>query len=952
MGSGGDSNSLEWPVARVRSAFIDFFRAKEHTHVPSSLVVPVNDPTLLFSNAGMNQFKPIFLGTVDPSSDFAKLKRAANSQKCIRAGGKHNDLDDVGKDNYHHTFFEMLGNWSFGDYFKREAITWAWELLTEVYKLPSDRLYATYFGGDEAQGLPADEEARQIWLQYLPADRVLPFGCKDNFWEMGDQGPCGPCTEIHFDRIGGRHVPELVNMDDPNVLEIWNLVFIQFNREPSGELVNLPAKHVDTGAGLERVTSVLQGKMSNYATDVFGPLFEAIQKATGHPEPYTDRLGAEDVGNKDMAYRVVADHIRTLCFAIADGARPGNEGREYVLRRVLRRAVRYGREVLGAKEGFFSQLVDAVAEHMGDAYPELRRARDQIREIIADEEATFSRTLVKGLEQFHKMAASAKDGKLAGRDAFTLWDTYGFPVDLTELMAQEAGLHVDMVGFQQAMEEAKELSRAGQKKGAAANLKFQAAETAWLQNSGVPLTNDEPKYAQADVATKVLAILGKDGFVQSTKELPADSAVGLVLQDTSFYAESGGQCADTGAIAAASGAWPVEDCIVAAGYVLHLGQQPEGEIKVGDDVTSKVDYARRDKIMPNHTFTHVLNYALRKVLGDHVSQKGSIVEPERLRFDFSNNGIVDTAKLAEVDAICQQFVAQPLDVYKKEVPLAEAKAINGLRAVFGEVYPDPVRVVSVGKSVDELVADPANDANMAFPIEFCGGTHLDNTGAARAFALLTEEGISKGVRRIVAVTGEEAQAAIALADQLAAQVEAAGKLPIEELSSEVKALTQTVSSATIPAVRKAALQDALTALVRRVLDHEKKAAAANKEKAVAAAVEASDAAAERGDKFLVTKIDVGLDSKALQEAWNAIQKKHPALPVLFVSAGEDKAMAYAGVPQDLSKELPAGEWVKEALTQLGGKGGGKPTTAQGSGPDVAKVDDALAAATKLAGLKL
>lgn len=951
--SGPPSGDLEWPVNRVRSTFVEFFQSKEHQHVSSSPVVPVNDPTLLFSNAGMNQFKPIFLGTVDPNSDFSKLKRAANSQKCIRAGGKHNDLDDVGKDNYHHTFFEMLGNWSFGDYFKKEAITWAWELLTEVYKLPGERLYATYFGGDEKLGLPADEEARQIWLQFLPEDRVLPFGCKDNFWEMGDQGPCGPCTELHFDRIGNRHVPELVNMDDPNVLEIWNLVFIQFNREADGELKNLPAKHVDTGAGLERVTSVLQNKMSNYATDAFGPIFEAIQKATGHPEPYTDIVGPEDKGNKDMAYRVVADHIRTLCFAIADGSRPGNEGREYVLRRVLRRAVRYGREVLGAKEGFFSQLVDVVCDQMGGAYPELLKARENIREIIKDEEATFSRTLVKGLEQFHKMAGNAKDGKLAGADAFALWDTFGFPVDLTELMAQEAGLSVDMAGFQAAMETAKELSRAGQKKGAAQELKFEAEATAYLQNSGAPLTNDQPKYEAADVAAKVLAILTKDGFKQSTAEVPEGGAIGIVLDNTSFYAESGGQTADTGAIAGASGALlDVQDCIVAAGYVLHIGAQPDGELKVGDDVTAKVDMTRRNKIMPNHTFTHILNYALRKVLGDHVDQKGSIVLPDRLRFDFSNNGVVDTAKLAEIEAICQQFLATPQPVYKKEVALADAKAINGLRAVFGEVYPDPVRVVSVGKSVEDLVAHPDAEDNLAHPIEFCGGTHLDNTSQARAFALLTEEGIAKGIRRIVAVTGEEAEAAIALADQLAGQVAAAGKLPLADMQAEVKALTQAVSGAVIPTVRKAALSDSLQGLTRQILEEQKKAGAANKERAVGAAVEAADRAAEGGAKFLVTRLEVGLDAKAIQEAWNAIQKKHPSLPVMFVSAGEDKAMAYAGVPQELSKQLPAGDWVKEALAALGGKGGGKPTTAQGTGPAVEKVGEAISMAEKFASLKL
>ena len=925
---------------------------------------------------------------MDPNSDFAKIKRAANSQKvgakrgsraalagcchartlplrkrntttpahplhprthtqCIRAGGKHNDLDDVGKDNYHHTFFEMLGNWSFGDYFKKEAIGWAWELLTEVYKLPSDRLYATYFGGEESQGLPPDEEARQIWLQFLPEARVLPFGCKDNFWEMGDQGPCGPCTEIHFDRIGGRDVASLVNMDDPNVLEIWNLVFIQFNREADGSLKPLPSKHVDTGAGLERVTSILQNKMSNYATDIFGPIFEAIQKATGHPEPYTDRVGKDDVDNKDMAYRVVADHIRTLCFAIADGARPGNEGREYVLRRVLRRAVRYGREVLGAEEGFFSTLVDSVVDTMGGAYPELVKARETIRGVIKEEETSFSRTLLKGIEQFKKFAASAQGGKIAGPQAFLLWDTFGFPIDLTQLMAEESGLSVDLGGFQKAMEEAKELSRAGQKKGTGAGLKFQAEETAWLANSGVPLTADGAKYGAEDAQTQLLAILSKNGFVQSTAEA-GEGPVGLVLGATSFYAESGGQVADTGAVVGPGGAFDVQDAQVAAGYVLHVGEA-QGELKVGDAVAAKVDYTRRTKIMPNHTFTHVLNYALRQVLGDHVDQKGSIVMPDRLRFDFSNNGGVDAAKLAQVEAICLDFLSRQLDVHKAEVPLAQAKAINGLRAVSGEVYPDPVRVVSVGRPVEQLVSAPDNTA---YAIEFCGGTHLDNTRQARAFALLTEEGIAKGVRRIVAVTGEEAEAAIALGEELAGKVAAAASLAPADMAAEVKLLTNAVSGAVIPTVRKAAIQESLAALTRAVLDEQKKAAAANKERAVAAAVQASDAAVEVGERFLVARLDVGLDTKAVQEAWNAIQKKHPSLPVLFVSPGEDKALAFAGVPQDLAPALDAGEWLKRALEPLGGKGGGKPTNAQGMGPNVGEVDAALQAGKQLAALKL
>ena len=566
-----------WSGARTRATFIEFFEGKAHTAVPSSPVVPVNDPTLLFANAGMNQFKPIFLGTVDPGSDLARLARAADAQKCIRAGGKHNDLDDVGRDVYHHTFFEMMGNWSFGDYFKDDAIAWAWELLTGVFGLDPARLYATYFGGDDAQGLPADTEARDLWLRFLPPARVLPFGCADNFWEMGEVGPCGPCTEIHYDRVGGgRDAAALVNMDDPDVLEVWNLVFIQFNREDDGSLRPLPARHVDTGLGLERLTSVLQGKMSNYATDLFAPLFESIRAVAGGekngPPPYGDKVGAADAGGMDMAYRVVADHARTLSFAIADGARPGPDGREYVLRRVLRRAVRYGRETLGAPEGFFARLVATVVAVLGGAYPELAASADTIHAVIAEEEASFSKTLVAGLDRFKKLAAKTPaGGTLSGPDAFLLWDTFGFPLDLTTLMAEEAGLTVDGPGFEAAMAAQRARSRADRKgPGGAPRLKFEAEATAHLADTGVPLTDDSPKYAPEALQAKVLAILtATAGFVTSTADAPADgSSVGIVLDRTPFYAEAGGQVADTGALEGPGGAsLAVADVIAAAAAV-------------------------------------------------------------------------------------------------------------------------------------------------------------------------------------------------------------------------------------------------------------------------------------------------------------------------------------------------------------------------------------------------
>eukprot|EP01099_Mayorella_cantabrigiensis_P004222 TRINITY_DN3168_c0_g1_i1.p1 TRINITY_DN3168_c0_g1~~TRINITY_DN3168_c0_g1_i1.p1 ORF type:complete len:462 (+),score=118.76 TRINITY_DN3168_c0_g1_i1:75-1460(+) len=454
----------QWDVKKVRQQFIDFFISKEHLFVPSSPVVPHDDPTLLFANSGMNQFKPIFLGVLEPNSPMLSWKRAANSQKCIRAGGKHNDLDDVGKDSYHHTFFEMLGNWSFGDYFKQEAIDWAWELLTKVYKLDSSRLYATYFAGDQTTKPPLqpDLESRALWLRYLPENRVLPYGMKENFWEMGDQGPCGPCTEIHYDRIGGREVPQLVNADDPTLIEIWNLVFMQFLREADRSLSPLPAKHVDTGMGLERLTSVLQNKMSNYDTDIFLPLFAEIEKLA-KVRGYTGKYGVDDPEKIDMAYRVVADHIRTLTFAVCDGAFPAAEGRNYVLRRITRRAIRYGREILKADKGFFHKLVPYVINLMKDFFPELSQAGDRVQDVIKAEEELFNRTFEKGLLKLHRMTVKlqAKESKvLSGAYAFKLYGTYGFPFDLTERILEEKyQMTVDSREFYKLLEEEKERSR-------------------------------------------------------------------------------------------------------------------------------------------------------------------------------------------------------------------------------------------------------------------------------------------------------------------------------------------------------------------------------------------------------------------------------------------------------------------------------------------------------------
>lgn len=944
--SAGDDTA--WPADRVRETFLSFFAERGHTVVPSSPVVPLDDPTLLFTNAGMNQFKPIFLGTVDPRSTMARLRRAADTQKCIRAGGKHNDLDDVGKDTYHHTFFEMLGNWSFGDYFKKEAINWAWELLTKVYGLPEESLYATYFGGDAALGLEPDEEAKDLWLALLPESRVLPFGCKDNFWEMGDTGPCGPCTEIHFDRRGGRDAASLVNADDPTCIEIWNNVFIQFNREADGTLKLLPAKHVDTGMGFERIASILQRKMSNYDTDVFMPIFAEIQKETGAP-PYTGKLGKEDADNKDMAYRVVADHIRTLSFAIADGARPGNEGRDYVLRRVLRRAVRYGRDVLKAREGFFSKLVPVVGKLMGGVFPELLKHQGRIEEIIADEEATFGRTLQKGLQRFERAAADVKDGMLSGQDAFLLWDSFGFPVDLTQLMAEEKGLSVDMAAYEKALGEARHLSRSARKVGGGA-LVMEAEATAELQSKGLAPTDDKPKYIwHQDQESVLRGIYTGSGFAAAVED-PAEE-VGLVLEATGFYAEQGGQVYDTGLIQGPGGAFEVKAVHVYAGYVLHVGSIKEGRLAVDEPVTAKVDYARRALVAPNHTCTHLLNLALKETLGDHIDQKGSLVAEDKLRFDFSHGKPIDVKDLAKIEGIVVDQIRKELPVYAKEAPLAHARRIMGLRAVFGEVYPDPVRVVSIGKPVDELLADPENPTWVATSVEFCGGTHLANTKEAQAFALVSEEGVAKGVRRVVAFTSEKAREAIAAAEAFGASIEKASALEGAALEKEVASLKNALDVAVMPATRKAELKARLAALQDKILQAFKAAKEANLQAATRAALDTADAAAAAGDAACVLRIDVGLDDKAIAKAVTLVLQKHQELAVMMFSVDDasKQVLVYAGVPPALAQQFNVLEWLRKALEPVDGKGGGgKGGTAQGRGKNVTGVEDAMELARSFA----
>ncbi|MBL9032731.1 MAG: alanine--tRNA ligase [Phycisphaerae bacterium] len=970
----------------IRRVFIEFFRAKPsardgHAFVPSSPCVPHDDPTLLFTNAGMNQFKPIFLGTADPASELGKLKRAVNSQKCIRAGGKHNDLDDVGKDTYHHTFFEMLGNWSFGDYFKKDAIAWSFELLTKVYGIAPDRLYATYFGGNLDLGLEPDEETKQLWLQFLPARHVLPGSMKDNFWEMGETGPCGPCTEIHFDRIGGRDASKLVNTGDPDVLEIWNNVFIQFNREAGGKLRLLPAKHVDTGMGLERLVSVLQNKRSNYDTDIFAPLFAAIQRATGFSRPYAGKLGADDTGNVDTAYRVIADHIRTLTFAITDGATPSNEGRGYVLRRILRRAVRYGRQVMNAKTGFFASLVPAVVERMGGAggFPELKKNPQRVIDILKEEEESFGRTLDRGIKLFDDAATRASTARQAAGaghkdfavvsadDAFKLYDTFGFPIDLTQQMAEERGLRVDLAGYERLMEEAKQRSRAAGKDDATKSLALDADAVARLKGMNIQPTDDADKFHARDIGTSVKAIWNGDNFDQRTgTHGSAADAVGLIVERTNFYATMGGQEHDTGRVFVTSesrssphdhhegGEFRVENVLAFGGYVLHIGRVVRGEIRVGDRVQLMVDDNRRRPIAANHTATHLLNFALRRVVGDHVDQKGSHVAPDRFRFDFSNNGPVTPEQARQAEAIVRDLIKKDLTVFADLAPQFVARSIAGLRAVFGEAYPDPVRVVSIGQPVADLLASPENPAWKEVSVEFCGGTHVASTMQLVDFAITGEEAVAKGIRRMVALTGIAALAAIRTADTLAARVKSAASLPVASLGPELAEISREIDQMTIPLARKDELRSAVAALGERVKAAQKELAAAKRAEAVTLARQIAQSASTADDNVIVATIDVAGDRGALEQAIKTIRDACPRAAVMLLSTDDadpaaPKVSVMAAVAPDLvSRGLNAGDWVRETATVLGGKGGGRPDAAQGGGPNVAKIKDAIAVARQFA----
>lgn len=957
-------------AAQIRQKFIDFFVRYEHQYVHSSSTIPLDDPTLLFANAGMNQFKPIFLNTIDPSHPMAKLRRAANTQKCIRAGGKHNDLDDVGKDVYHHTFFEMLGSWSFGDYFKQLACKMALELLTQEFGIPIDRLYVTYFGGNEDAGLEPDLECKQIWMDLgVDEARILPGSMKDNFWEMGDTGPCGPCSEIHYDRIGGRDASHLVNMDDPNVLEIWNLVFIQFNRESETELKPLPKKSIDTGMGLERLVSVLQNKMSNYDTDLFVPYFEAIQKGTG-ARPYTGKVGADDVDGIDMAYRVLADHARTITISLSDGGRPDNTGRGYVLRRILRRAVRYSHEKLGAQRGFFASLVDVVVDSLGDAFPELRKDPEMVKDIINEEEAQFLKTLSRGRRILDRKIMSLGDCKtIPGDTAWLLYDTYGFPLDLTSLIAEEKGMGVDLAAFEEE-KKAAQLKSQGKGAGGVDHIMLDIYAIEELRNKQVPATDDAPKYRYTSdesgnyefqpASATVLALRRDRAFCE---EVTTGQECGVLLNQTSFYAEQGGQTFDEGFMLREDDSsedrmeFTVKNTQVRGGYVLHIGTV-YGTLKVGDRVTLHLDEARRRPIMSNHTATHILNFALRGVLGE-ADQRGSLVAPDRLRFDFTAKGALSTGEIRRTEEIACAMIKDAKPVYAMDAPLAEAKAIQGLRAVFDETYPDPVRVVSIGIPVQELLDDPNSPAGSLTSIEFCGGTHLQNSGHAGQFVIVSEEAIAKGIRRIVAVTGAEAQKAHRKADALRQSLSALGDkvkqqtTPNKDVQKEIADMTESIGTAVISQWQKDEMRESLKAL-KKTMDDLDRSYKADIQKRV---LEKTKEVIENNPNqpLLIMEMETGASAKALNESLKLLKSQSPQTAAMLFTVDPDagKITCLCQVPKDVAdRGLKASEWVQELCPLLDGKGGGKEMSAQATGKNTQCLQEALQMANEFARLKL
>ena len=906
---------------QIRQSFLDFFKSKQHTIVPSSSLMP-DSPNLLFTNAGMNQFVPIFLGqTKCPYTP----GRAADTQKCIRAGGKHNDLDDVGLDTYHHTFFEMLGNWSFGDYFKPEAIDWAWELVIGIWKFPPQRLYATVYSPDKAKNDPSefDQEAWNYWAAKFrsvgldPAVHIVNGNKKDNFWMMGETGPCGPCSELHVDLTpAGDTRGALVNKGSAECIEIWNLVFIQFNANPDGTFSPLPAKHVDTGMGFERVTSIIQGtknltdfanaKISNYETDIFRPIFDVIEKLSGKKYgstlPKSGSTGDTGQEKIDVAFRVIGDHIRTLSFAIADGIQPGNTDRNYVLRRILRRAVRYGR-TLGFREPFFYKLVDVLADTMGDVFPEMRARKAHVQEVIQREEEAFNKTLDNGIELFNnyvngmeetlvKVAVALKEPRvqvsMEGDFAFKLYDTYGFPLDLTELMARERGFTVDTAKFNKLMEEQRARARAAQKK------------------EVISLSQIETTTPTKFVGYEDLAVQAKVLEVVSLKDKTA-----VILDSSSCYAEMGGQVGDTGELSGSGQLWRVTNTQKSGNTFLHFVEGGDAPA-VGAGVTLAVEKSRRDAIQRHHTVTHLLHWALHEVASREASQKGSFVGPDKLTFDF-NSAPLTPAQVAEIEKLVNERILENAGVSWTEVAHADVKNRKDVMQFFGDKYGDTVRVVQIGGGAGKLDG---------YSMELCGGTHTRATGEIGLFRILGESAIAAGVRRIEAVAGLTAYDVMKLDRELIKTVAGKVNSPVHELDKKIEAL----------------------------LAHQKEL-----EKQIKAAQqrEASNAASEllervqtiNGTPAIIHNVG-GVDGDFLQATADSLKGRFQGVIVLG-GATNGAVSLIAAVSPDFTARIQAGKIIQAIASIIGGKGGGKPDNARGGGKDAGKLDEALAKAKTL-----
>jgi len=852
-------------TGEIREAFLAFFEEHGHTRVSSSSLVPANDPTLLFTNAGMNQFKDTFLGT-DPRP----YTRAASSQRCVRAGGKHNDLENVGYTARHHTFFEMLGNFSFGDYFKREAIQFAWAFLTGHLRLPPERLWVTVH--------ISDDEAAKIWTDEIgfPAERLSRLD-EDNFWQMGDTGPCGPCSEVFYDHgpevPGGPPGSEDDDLD--RYIEIWNLVFMQYNRDAAGEMTPLPKPSVDTGMGLERIAAVLQGVHSNYEIDLFQALIDA---AAGI-------IGVED--RTASSLRVIADHIRSCAFLVADGVLPGNEGRGYVLRRILRRAIRHGNK-LGATDPFFYRLVAPLVAQMGEAYPELVKQQSAIERALLAEEEQFAKTLDHGMAILEEALDGLDGTEIPGEVVFKLYDTYGFPTDLTNDIARERGLTLDLAGYERAMAAQRERSKEGGS--------FKVDYNATLQLDGETTFTG---YDSLSGEGRVLALLRDGGPVSA---LGIDESGVLVLDATPFYAESGGQVGDTGYLAGEGVRLEVADTTKAGKHHLHHVRVLEGEVREGSELAATVDRAVRQRTRLNHSATHLMHAALRRVLGEHVTQKGSLVDSERLRFDFSHGQPVSASELAEISDLVNAQVRANTPVVTRHMAMDEAMAA-GAMALFGEKYGDEVRVLSMG----------ADD----FSVELCGGTHVDRTGDIGLFRIVAEGGVAAGVRRIEAVTGEGALAAVAAVDATVA-----------EACDVLKATPANLAE------RAAALRSEARELEKAVARLKQKLASAAGGDLTSNAVEVD------GVKVLAANVE-GADAKSLRDTLDQCKNKLGSAVILLSAVNDGKIALAAGVTADLTDRVKAGDLMREFAGRLGGKGGGRPDMAQGGGSDVDALDSTL-----------